>query len=243
MKGESLSMIDFKAINPVTGMGVPVFLEGQAPLVDRDEVLRYAGIASKEMRAGLGGDDPLDELYDDVMEQCRGVFSYRLGYRHISLMKDVGMSPSGYDESQAAAAGMSGMPLLAYFKRSKNLMKSLSRCDEVIVFAATVGAGIDRLIKRYERNEPARALMLQALGAERVEALCDMFEYELRSDANAAGYKMYPRYSPGYGDLSIEVQTEMLRVLDAERRLGITLSQSYLMSPSKSVTAVIGLGR
>ena len=231
----------FDEINPVTGMGVPVYLEGEPPLVDRDEVLRYAGIRSADMREALDGGDPLEELYDDVYEQCRTCFSYHIGYRHISLMTDTGLTSPDMDISKVSGSGMSGMPLLSYFRESKSLMRSLRHCNEAVIFAATVGAGIDRLIKRYERNEPARALMLQAFGAERVEALCDLFELELTGEARAAGYKCYPRYSPGYGDLSIEVQPELLKVLDAGRRLGITLSKTLLMSPSKSVTAIIGL--
>ena len=98
-------------------------------------------------------------------------------------------------------------------------------------------------IRRYERSEVSKAAILQGLGAERVESLCNLFNEEVKNEAEQRGLKAHPRYSPGFGDLPIRVQKEFLDALDATRRMGITLSESYLMAPSKSVTAIIGLER
>ena len=84
--------------------------------------------------------------------------------------------------------------------------------------------------------------MLQAIGAERIEALCDVFCEKIRLDAESAGLFPRPRFSPGYGDFPLELQKDIFRVLDCSRKIGLTLNESLLMSPSKSVTAVIGLG-
>ena len=198
------------------------YLEYEAPAVRRDEILRYSGV-----RPGSGepGGDA-GALCDEVIGQAAQVFTYRVAAQHISLKADV-----------------TDIPVLDIFNKSENLKKNLDGCDEAMVFAATVGAGIDHLIRRYERLEPARSLMLQAHGAERVEALCDVFNAEVKQAAKEAGYKAHPRYSPGYGDLPLDVQPMLLEQLNAEKRLGITLGSSYLMSPSKSVTAVRGLER
>jgi cobalamin-dependent methionine synthase I len=50
-----------------------------------------------------------------------------------------------------------------------------------------------------------------------------------------------PRFSPGYGDLPLELQTNLFKVLDCQHFIGLTLNDSMLMSPSKSVTAIVGL--
>lgn len=113
---------------------------------------------------------------------------------------------------------------------SKDLKKHLESCDKVILFAATVGIGIDRLIARYASISPTKSLLFQAIGAERIEALCDEFNSEFCGS----------RFSPGYGDLPLEFQKEIFKVLDCPKRIGLTLNESMLMSPSKSVTAIIG---
>ena len=201
-----------------TTYGPAQYLEYEAPEVRKNEILRYSGIPASE------GDN--SGLCDEVIKQAKDAFTYRVAARHISLKADA-----------------KDIPVLDIFKESKDLEKNLKGCDEAVVFAATVGAGIDHLIRRYERIEPARSLMLQAHGAERVEALCDAFNEEVKKQAADAGYRAHPRFSPGYGDLPLKVQPMLLKFLDAEKRLGITLGESLMMSPSKSVTAVIGLER
>ena len=84
--------------------------------------------------------------------------------------------------------------------------------------------------------------MLQAVGAERIEALCDLFNGEITEKKRAEGLYTRPRFSPGYGDLPLELQKDIFDVLDCPRQIGLTLNQSLLMSPSKSVTAIIGVG-
>ena len=109
------------------------------------------------------------------------------------------------------------------------------------MFAATVGVGIDRLITRYSIVSPARSLMLQAIGTERAEALCDLFCREIAEEKAREGSVTCPRFSPGYGDLPLELQKDIFAVLDCPRYIGVSLGESLLMSPSKSVTAIVGV--
>ena len=137
--------------------------------------------------------------------------------------------------------GKDGFPVLPFEQKSEKLRNNLEGCSAVVLFAATIGSGMDRMIRRFEKSDPQMGLLLQGLGAERVESLCDLFNAEVDAAAQSLGHTTCRRYSPGYGDLPIEVQKEFLPLLDAERRLGITLSESCLMAPSKSVTAIIGI--
>lgn len=121
---------------------------------------------------------------------------------------------------------------------SENLKKCIWGCSEILVLAATVGAGIDRLIQKYNRISPAKAILLQAAGSEAVESLCDTF----CSDIKKTYPDLRPRFSPGYGDLPLSIQPDLIRALDCTNRIGITLNDSLMMSPSKSVTAIIGIG-
>ncbi|MBR6695894.1 MAG: hypothetical protein IKL70_05725 [Oscillospiraceae bacterium] len=120
---------------------------------------------------------------------------------------------------------------------SDGLLKHLSDSDEIIIFAATIGVGIDRLISKYSRISPTKAVIFQAIGTERIEALCDAFCDEMKKK-----YKCITnRFSPGYSDWDIKDQKLIISVTDATKNLGICLNDSFLMSPSKSVTAVVGI--
>ena len=122
---------------------------------------------------------------------------------------------------------------------SKVLEGILSGCDGAIVFAATLGVELDRLITKYGKLSPARAVVLQAIGAERIESLCNTFCAELKGQ----GMTVTQRVSPGYGDIPLSLQREIFTLLDCPRKIGLTLNQSLLMSPSKSVTAIMGVGK
>ena len=120
---------------------------------------------------------------------------------------------------------------------SDGLLKHLSDSDEIIVFAATIGVGIDRLISKYSRISPTKAVIFQAIGTERIEALCDAFCDEMKKKYGC----ITNRFSPGYSDWDIKDQKLIISITEATKNLGICLNDSFLMSPSKSVTAVIGI--
>ena len=114
-------------------------------------------------------------------------------------------------------------------------------CGGVLVFGATVGAEMDRLILKYSHLEPSKALIMQALGAERIESLCDAFCRETAQELTRQGKTLLPRVSPGYGDIPLTMQKELFALLDCPRKIGLTLSNQLIMSPSKSVTALAGI--
>lgn len=183
-----------------------------APQVNEKEILRY-----------LGGDKSEQTL--SLITDCLNELSDKLKYKVCYLELDPVINENECD--------------FGVFKlNSKNLALNLRGAKRVILFAATVGVEIDRLIARYGRISPTKALIFQAIGSERAEALCDLFCADMEK---AYSLKAKPRFSPGYGDLSLESQKQIFSVLLPERKLGITLSDGMLMFPTKSVTAFVGL--
>lgn len=124
---------------------------------------------------------------------------------------------------------------------SRSLSKRLEGCTDIVLFAATVGLGMDRLIRKYSKISPSRALCLQGLGAERVEALCTLVCEDIEKEYSALGLLPKARFSPGYADLPLSLQKDIFSVLPCSRAIGLTLNESLLMSPTKSVTAIVGL--
>lgn len=177
------------------------------------EILRYAGCGAP--------DTDMQQLLGLCMEEAQNQLTYKVCYRELPVTITEAMCDFGI-----------------FCARSEKLAHHLAGCDAVLLFGATVGIELDRLIAKYGRISPAKALMLQAIGAERIEALCDVFCHDY---AGEQGVELRARFSPGYGDLPLEVQKDVFRVLDCSRKIGLSLGGSLLMSPSKSVTAFVGV--
>lgn len=182
-----------------------------APEIDKKEILRYAGVR---------GESPEVEA---LLDECIGGLSDKLSYKVCYCVIPVSDIPRCFGDD------------------AQPLIERLSDCEKTVLFAATVGVGIDRLIARYSRVSESRAMIYQAIGSERVEALCDAFEADIRADFSQSGKAVSPRFSPGYGKLPLKMQRTVFSLLDCQRQIGISLSDSLLMSPSKSVTAFIGI--
>ncbi len=185
-----------------------------APDILRREVLRYA--KAKES-------PECEALLDSVIEEAREVFTYKVCYAELETHK-----------------ALKGVDFGVFRAESESLAKNLKGATHAIVFGATVGLGIDRLIAKYSHLSPSRALMLNAFGAERIEALCDTFVRDIEAEY---GSRLCPRFSPGYADLPLDFQREIFNLLDLPKKTGITLTDTMLMSPTKSVTAFIGIKR
>lgn len=188
--------------------------------IDEKEIWRYAGYF---------GDIPsiTDELKNElsaVIRELENAFSFLVCYRRMEIEWE------------------NDMPVLPFASESKKLAACLKGSSEVVLFAATIGLEIDRKIARYQRISPLKALLMQAFGAERVECLCEVFCDEIKQEAAQEGLSVTTRFSPGYGDLPLEKQRDFFRLLDCNRQVGISLNESLLMSPSKSVTAIFGIG-
>ena len=123
---------------------------------------------------------------------------------------------------------------------SKDLARNLRECSKVVIFASTLGAQCDQEIRRAQIKDPVKAAVLQATGAMYIEKCVDLLNEKIRVEFEDQGYKVRPRYSPGYGDVSLEVQKDFFRLLPCQR-IGLTLMDTLIMSPEKSVTAFIGI--
>lgn len=116
--------------------------------------------------------------------------------------------------------------------RSRSLANYLDGAEGVYVFAATLGIGADRLIRSAGCRGVLAQYVTDAVASAMIESLCDFAAAELPLLTRS-------RFSPGYGDLPLEVQPMLLGFLGADRELGIRLSESFLMTPTKSVSAII----
>lgn len=123
---------------------------------------------------------------------------------------------------------------------SVDLSRNLTGCTQVVLFAATLGPQVDALIRKTQLQDAAYASVLQATGAMYIEEVVNLLNEKIKLEAKEKGLCARPRFSPGYGDVPLEVQKTFFNLLPCQH-IGLSLMDSLIMAPEKSVTAFIGL--
>lgn len=194
-------------------------LEKENIKFDKKEVLRYLGYRKQTV----------GEMEEAIVEEG------------ISMVQKVISPKACYAKFPLSVDGDGHIKLPYGEIVSKDLTKNLSGCQEIYFFSATIGAEFDRLLQRVRLQSMAKAVVLQACGAAAVEDLCDQLNDYIRQLEAVRGNRIHPRYSPGYGDYPLENQKGVFSILQPARYIGVTLMDTLIMAPEKSVTAVIGV--
>ena len=127
------------------------------------------------------------------------------------------------------------------FFKSHSLAKNLKDCNFAIVFTLSLGINIDMLIKKHSVTSTLEAFCINAVATAAIEEYANRFCLEMAENLKNDGLYTHPRFSPGYGDLAIDNQITFLNLTNAHRLVGITLTENYMMMPSKSITAIMGV--
>ena len=125
--------------------------------------------------------------------------------------------------------------------KSTALAKNLKDCQSAVVFALTCGLNVDLLIKKQSAKSTSEAFCINAIATAAIEEYANEFCSEISTELKKESLCTRPRFSPGYGDLAIQNQSLFLNLTNASKLLGITITQNYMMMPSKSVTAIMGV--
>ena len=184
--------------------------------LDIMEALRYLG-------AGSSPPEVLRRDMEQIADQLTAAVRPRYAYRVFSTVH----------EERGVLLREAGILLTG-----RSAARMLAQCDQAVLLICTLGAGFETMLRAEQARDMARAVMLDACGSAWVESGCNA-EEELA--ARFPGRYLTDRFSPGYGDLPLALQPAICAALDAGRRVGVQVTDSFLMNPSKSVTAVIGL--
>ncbi|HZK19900.1 MAG TPA: vitamin B12 dependent-methionine synthase activation domain-containing protein [Treponemataceae bacterium] len=184
--------------------------------LNRSEALRYMGYKSLEINTETK--NFLDASEKIIVENAKPKTIWRLFERH-------------------------NCPLDLFTRAGKDIAIHLANCTHVVFLAATIGAQVDMLIRRLQVSDMSKALFADCLASVAIEQVCDKLEAAIMQEVSKKLGTMYftSRYSPGYGDFSLSIQGAFLRILDATRKVGISVTDGGLMIPVKSVSAIIGL--
>lgn len=190
--------------------------------IDKEEVLRYLGYEGKKVDDIT--DLIIDECIGEILEISRTSFIYNT--YEVNMERD-----------------------FIFFKntnfkiKGEDISKHLQNSKKCVIMAVTLGNEVDERIRYYSKVDLTRSLIFDACTTAAIEALCDWVERLIKKMSIKDGYKATTRYSPGYGDLSIEIQPKILRLLDTQKHIGLTVTDSFILLPKKSVTAFIGIGK
>lgn len=189
-------------------------------MITQSEIIRYLGY----------GKNVPDERVMKMIKECSDELESAVVPRHTFRRMKVSV------DGECVTVG-------SFLMYSKSLAINLKGCEEVIVFAASLGNAADMLMNRYQKIEVSRASVMQACAAAMIEDYCDECQRNIEIALKDEKCHLKPRFSPGYGDLSLEHQKTILRLLNANKEVGIFLTEGGMMIPEKSVTAFMGIIR
>lgn len=186
--------------------------------LDKNEIRRYSGYKDKKIII-----DSLEEKIDTLIEEVKKTARVKYVYE----IYDVNIKD---DKIEFANIIIS----------SKSLAKNLDNCEKVIMLAITLGSEIDMLIRRYCPIDSTAMIFVQSISAELLEKCIDEIEKEIIKNYGETIY-LKPRFSPGYSDLSINHQKDFVTILNTPKKIGLSTTNNTMLTPTKSVTAIIGI--
>lgn len=184
----------------------------------RKEILRYMGYR------GIQADPQTDKAIDMCIHDLEKV-----------------IEPRSLTRSFSAIVKEDDITVDSVHFHSNSLYRNMKGCTEAVLMICTLGTETDRLIRRREFTSLFEASCLQAAAAAYIETYCDSINEQIKADAHMRGLYCRPRFSPGYGDLDLSSQRDFFHLMRPENHIGVMLSDSFMMVPSKSVSAIIGL--
>ena len=188
---------------------------------DYNEVFRYMGYSLKDRTELI---DEVRPIVYEVVPELRKVLTPQAVY--VSYPLKIENDVLYYAEYQF---------------HSRELARYLRQCSAIYLFAATIGPKIDQQIQRMEKLDPVRGVIMQAAGAMYIEKYCDILCEKIAKNVAADGFEIKNRFSPGFADVPLETQKLFFKVLDCSHKIGLTLMDTMIMAPEKSVTAFCGV--
>jgi len=190
--------------------------------LNRNEVLRYLGYRDQAI------DEKMEQQTDRLMDELKDAAAVKYICRTFRIEKGKG--------SVLIGDGLLELPGSA-------ISRHLEDSEECILMAATLGSNVDKRIRYYGKIDVTKALIFDACATAYIEAVCDELCRKIEAELLEKGWALTFRFSPGYGDVPITLQKQLLMVLDASRRIGLTLTPTMLMTPQKSISGIVGIGR
>lgn len=188
--------------------------------INKNEVLRYLGYKNQEL------DSITNKLIDDSISEITNIIEKKSTYKIFDIRKSKGKI--WIKDTNLSLVG-------------NDIKEHLKHSESIILMAVTLGNEIDRIIRYYEKMSMTKAMILDACASAAIEEICDRVNDELKTLVSQKGKTLTSRFSPGYGDLAIDIQNSLLDLLEVKKTIGLTVTSHNILIPRKSVTAILGI--
>lgn len=186
----------------------------------KKEVLRYLGHRGQKI------DDRLNKFIEETIDEIKTLIKEKYIYQYFHILR----------KKEGLCLKEANLCL-----RGNDIKNHLFKSKKCILMAATLGHDVDTKIRYYEKTDMTKALILDACATAFIEEFCDRICREIQSDLRKRDKALTSRFSPGYGDLSIDIQKNFLSTLNTQKSIGLNVSSNSILIPRKSVTAIVGV--
>ncbi|WP_434797836.1 vitamin B12 dependent-methionine synthase activation domain-containing protein [Terrisporobacter vanillatitrophus] len=193
--------------------------------IDEREVLRYLQYKNQDIEYNLS------EKIKQCIKKTREIINPRFIFRKYKIKK----------------LKLSDVKSEVYLEGANLTLKSddihnlLLECDECILMSATLGLEIEREIRKLTYTDLTKGIIVDACATAAIEEVCDIVQNNIAKKLLKEDKYITYRYSPGYGDLPIEKNVDINNLLNSQKEIGLTVTNSGIMIPRKSVVALIGV--
>lgn len=188
--------------------------------INKEEVLRYLGYKDQEI------DGITNRLIDESIREIDNLIKEKYVYKFFHILRG-----KGELWVKGTNLKLSG----------ENIKNHLMNSDSCIIMAVTLGHDVDTMIRYYEKISMTKAMIIDACASAAIEDICNRVNDELESIVSKDNKTLTTRYSPGYGDLPIDMQNSLLNILEAKKSIGLSATSHNILIPRKSVTAIMGI--
>lgn len=189
--------------------------------IDKNEVLRYLEYK---------GQDISDNL-EDTINKCIEITKENINPRYTLRVYPI-------SRTKEKEVKIEGTNLVIVSEDIYNLLKD---CDSCAIMATTLGIEIEKEIRKNSYSELTKSIVIDACATAAIEEICDIVQDNIKEELKEEGKYITNRYSPGYGDLPLEVNRDITNILNSSKEIGLTITEKGIMLPRKSVTAIIGI--
>ena len=193
------------------------------PRIDKNTVLRYLGYSGQEI------DDNLMSHIDLLISKCEAAEGAKSVARYYDIVENSG------DEVLLKDCTLK--------LQGRDISRHLRGCVGCVLFACTLGVKVNSEITKLNAKSVLDGVIYNAAASDLIERAADIAQAKLCDSFKEHGMLLGRRYSPGYGDFPIEIQGALLAELMAAKKIGLFVTRAGMLTPTKSITAVMGVSR
>lgn len=191
--------------------------------VNKNDIVSALGYADGAIPAHF------EEMINDVLSRLPSHCEIQAGYRLLDVHKSD-------DRNDGLFVGDK------FFKLHKIVTSQLRKSKKAALFISTIGPAMETWAKKLStEGDVALSYLVDTVASVTEEEVTDLLQDHIEKQMQMRGLKITNRYSPGYCDWSVSEQ-HLLFSFFPINFCGITLTESALMVPIKSVSGIIGIG-